>query len=39
MEYQKTTPEDDLENDCYFCGTPCENTYCSTYCKKADYDD
>lgn len=33
---QKTPDEDDLENECLFCGAPCDETYCSNECKKMD---
>ena len=26
------------ENECNFCGNPCEKTYCSKDCKRADLD-
>jgi len=32
--YEKTS-EDYPENECRFCGEPCEKTYCSNECKKA----
>ncbi|MGV6830310.1 MAG: hypothetical protein ACWA5P_01950 [bacterium] len=28
--------DDEYENECFFCGTPCNGTYCSEACKKAD---
>ena len=28
------TPED-LENECDFCGEPCNGRYCDSQCKKA----
>lgn len=39
MEYRQTTPDDEPERECSFCGVPCTKTYCSTDCKKADYYD
>ena len=37
MEYQKTTPDDELENKCTFCGNDCHDIFCSTDCEDADY--
>jgi len=39
MEYRQTTPDDEIENECSFCKNPCEDTYCSTECKKAELND
>jgi len=39
MNYDKwklETPEEP-ENECYYCGNICDNDYCSSDCKKADY--
>ena len=37
MEYRDITPEDELDNNCYYCGLPCEGAYCSDECSIADY--
>lgn len=31
------TQPDEKENECYYCGYECYNTYCGNECKKADY--
>lgn len=28
-------PEEELENECSYCGEPCEREFCSTQCRKA----
>jgi len=28
-------PQDELEDECDFCGEPCNGHYCSIECKKA----
>lgn len=35
----KTTQPDELENECLFCGEPCEKTYCCKECRIADNQD
>lgn len=35
-QWKLETPEEP-ENECSYCGVPCEKTYCSKDCKKADY--
>ena len=37
MEYLKTTPYDEPDNTCLYCGNDCDNTFCSTDCEDADY--
>jgi hypothetical protein len=32
--WKQQTPEH-LENECAFCGEPCEKRYCDNQCKKA----
>lgn len=29
-------PHEQPENECGFCGAPCDNDFCSKDCKKAD---
>ena len=33
--WREETPPDDLEDECIFCGEPCDGLYCSKECKKA----
>ena len=36
-EWKQMNPEDlELENECFHCGTPCKETYCSKRCKNYD---
>lgn len=36
-EYKTQTPDEDyVENECGFCGTPCQKAFCSDDCKRAD---
>jgi len=30
-----TDKPDQLENECLYCGEPCEKTYCNSECRKA----
>lgn len=35
-DWKLHTPEnDEQENECAYCGEPCDRTYCSSECKKA----
>ena len=34
MDEENLLPPEELENECAFCGEPCENEYCSSYCKR-----
>lgn len=40
MNYDDTLiPPAELENECLYCGNPCENNFCSSYCKRGyEYD-
>lgn len=36
-QWKTSNPFDEVkENECLHCGTPCDGTYCSKSCKKAD---
>ena len=39
MEHQlhQHLAEFDEDNECAFCGNPCEKTFCSDECRKAEY--
>ena len=40
MNYDKwktQTPPDPEDNKCYYCGEPCEDSFCSRECERADY--
>ena len=30
-----TTPEDEKENSCHYCGEDCHKEFCNTECRKA----
>ena len=34
--WKQQEPPSELENDCAYCGEPCDGRYCSRECKKAD---
>jgi hypothetical protein len=34
--WKQQEPPSELENNCAYCGEPCEVRYCSRECKKAD---
>lgn len=33
-DWKQETPEE-LENECAYCGEPCDNEFCDKQCKKA----
>jgi hypothetical protein len=33
--YKLETPPEELENECFYCGEPCDKNYCDKNCKKA----
>ena len=37
QQYENYQEELSKENECSFCGEPCEDTHCSVDCKKNDY--
>lgn len=39
-DWKTQTPwEDEMENECSFCGTPCDKTFCSKECYLAEIND
>ncbi len=38
FDYNPNAPwnQSEEENECYYCGEPCERMYCSNDCKNAD---
>ncbi|AHK11394.1 hypothetical protein F132_48 [Flavobacterium sp. phage 1/32] len=34
-DWKLATPEEEGENECGYCGEPCEKEFCSRECKKA----
>ena len=34
-QWKQQTPDDAPENECGYCGEPCENEFCNKECKKA----
>lgn len=35
MIYTYNNPSEDMEDECNFCGEPCDGNYCSRECRKA----
>jgi hypothetical protein len=36
--YDFLNPNEQPENECVFCGEPCEKSYCDKQCERADED-
>jgi hypothetical protein len=35
-QYKTEAPEDRPENNCYYCGEPCDGRFCDKNCMKAE---
>ena len=34
-DYKLKNPPEELDNECLYCGEPCDKSYCDKNCKKA----